>query len=76
MSWADAGEYKLRVQNRWGVSTKSIELRVSDPPTFLETPKSSYQLNRLDSLRISCRVDGIPYPKVKLSQVKSDSFSI
>lgn len=64
MTWADAGEYKIRVQNRWGISMKSMELRVSDPPTFLELPKKSYQLNRLDALRISVRVDGIPYPKV------------
>jgi len=64
MSWADAGEYKIKVQNRWGVSFKCLELKVSDPPTFLETPKKSYQLNRLDSLRVSCRADGIPFPKV------------
>ncbi|XP_067932272.1 obscurin-like isoform X2 [Watersipora subatra] len=64
MSWADAGEYKIRVQNRWGTSHKALQLRVSDPPTFLDVPMKSYQLNRLDSLRVSCSVDGIPFPKV------------
>lgn len=64
MRWSDAGEYTIRVKNKWGASTKSLELRVSDPPTFLETPKPFYQLNRLEALRVSIRVDGIPYPKV------------
>ena len=70
MSWADAGEYKIKVTNRWGSSFRNLELRVSDPPTFLETPHKSYQLNRLDAVRVSCRVDGIPFPKVRLGSKK------
>jgi len=65
MTWEDAGDYTIRVQNRYGFATKSLTLQVSDPPTFLQTPKKSYHMNRLDQLRLSVRVDGIPFPKVR-----------
>ncbi|CAG2226414.1 unnamed protein product [Mytilus edulis] len=60
----DIGEYKCTAENDNGIKIIIVQLEYADAPTFIEPTEDMY-LDSHKSGRFECKVDGIPYPKIR-----------
>jgi hypothetical protein len=60
---SDEGAYEIVAENKFGVVRHTVYLYLADPAMFLE-PLQDARCRTHDTLRLECKVDGIPYPEV------------
>ncbi|CAF0817324.1 unnamed protein product [Adineta steineri] len=61
---SDEGAYEIVAENKYGAARHTVYLYLADPPVFLE-PLRDARCRTQDTLRLECKVDGIPYPEVR-----------
>jgi len=61
---SDEGAYEIVAENKHGIARHTVYLYLADPPMFLE-PLQDARCRTHDTLRLECKVDGIPYPEVR-----------